>query len=48
MPSDIRFYDLQSGFIAGDKIIKTIDGGNTWDVVYTGSANYLRDILSIR
>lgn len=42
MPADIRFYDLQSGFIAGDKIIKTIDGGNTWDVVYTGSANYLR------
>jgi photosystem II stability/assembly factor-like uncharacterized protein len=42
MPADIRFYDLQSGFIAGDKIIKTIDGGNTWDVVYTGSANYLK------
>ncbi|MBE0661642.1 MAG: T9SS type A sorting domain-containing protein [Bacteroidales bacterium] len=42
MPSDIRFSDLQSGFIAGDKILKTIDGGNTWDVVYTGSANYLR------
>jgi photosystem II stability/assembly factor-like uncharacterized protein len=42
MPADIRFYDLQSGYIAGDKIIKTIDGGNTWDVVYTGSANYLK------
>lgn len=41
-PADIRFYDLQSGFIAGDKIIKTIDGGYSWDVVYTGSANYLR------
>ena len=41
-PADIRFYDLQSGIIAGDKILKTIDGGNSWEVVHTGSGNYLR------
>jgi photosystem II stability/assembly factor-like uncharacterized protein len=45
-PSDIRFHDLQSGIIAGDKILKTIDGGNSWEVAHTGSGNYLRIFYS--
>jgi photosystem II stability/assembly factor-like uncharacterized protein len=44
---DVYFIDNQTGWAAGDNgtMIKTTDGGNTWDVVNSGTNNSLTRIF---
>jgi len=46
---DIKFVDSLTGFIVGEHgtILKTIDGGNTWQETYVGSALPLRTICYV-
>lgn len=38
---DIQFYDINHGIIAGTKVIRTSDGGNTWqDVTPAGTGDF--------
>ncbi|MBE0661640.1 MAG: T9SS type A sorting domain-containing protein [Bacteroidales bacterium] len=42
-PMEVKFFSSQMGFVAGqNKVYKTINAGENWQNVYTGSDNYFR------
>ena len=42
--NDLEFVDENTGFMAQDKILKTVDGGKNWYSVKNGSPKYFNDI----